>query len=185
VNQEPDARPAALLAVEPGRVEAQHERPHHPIVRPAHLPATSHARRTESPVRIVARRLPSSGPAAIDHAAVEHPLQRPLKVVMRRGCRPIARDVEAQRHAIRPGTRAVRHGDRDERRVRGPKQPDRGLALRRGDAQLRRTQPALSVRPSAAGDRAMARSRSVSDGGVAEGMPWSRGSSEAMEASSG
>jgi hypothetical protein len=44
---------------------------------------------------------------------------------------------------------------------------------------------ALSIRPSAAGGRAMARSRSVSDGGGAEGRPWSRSSSEAMETSSG
>ena len=43
---------------------------------------------------------------------------------------------------------------------------------------------ALSMRPSVAGGCAMARNRSVSDGGGAEGRPWNRSSSEAMEASS-
>jgi hypothetical protein len=43
---------------------------------------------------------------------------------------------------------------------------------------------ALSMLPFAAGGRATARSRSVSDGGGAEGRPWNRSSSEAMEASS-
>ena len=46
-------------------------------------------------------------------------------------------------------------------------------------------QAALSMRPSAAGGRAMARSRSVSVGVGTEGMPWSRRNSEAKEASSG
>ena len=158
VNLEPDAWPTALLSIEPRWVEAQHERPHHPVVRPAHLPTASRARRIEPPVRIIARRLPPSGPPAISkHTAT-------------------ASDQERERSGTATATNAV-SAARSSQTEAWPC----AVAMRSWGGP----QAALSMRPSAAGGRAMGRSRSVSDAGGAEGRLWSRSSRETTETSSG
>ena len=148
MNANADPRsPPDFRAVQPRRIQPQHDRPADRIVLRLHLPAATAARGSHPPIRIVERRLPAAGAPAVHHAAVEHPLQRPLEVIVRRRRRPITSHIEADRHCIGPRAAAIGYQDRDEYRVGSTQQPDPGVALASADPDLRKT-PGCAVDPA-------------------------------------
>src|SRR5688572_26878777 len=105
----------------------------------AHFPATASPVCPEPPVRIIPGRLPATVPPPEHNAAVEHPPEVQLKVIVLRSRCAVALGVDTQHEVVAPLRSGVRRPGGDEDRVDRSKEPHLRSPLTSEDADLRRT----------------------------------------------
>ena len=120
-----EARGRVRAARKPRSLQSQAHPPSSGDFARGHRPAATRVIRAESPVRIAPGWLPAVPPSSKHHAAVEHAPEHPLEVVVLRGGRGVAREVEAHHDLVTPPPRGVRNPAEHEHRVGTAKQPER------------------------------------------------------------
>ncbi len=119
VRTKGDARASPRFAGEPGAVQPEYQRPAPGSLARADRPSPTLPGSAQSPIGIPTRRLPSRAATTIDHAAVHHPAEVPLKVVMSRDRATVTGHVQADHEIVAPIRRGVRHPGRP--RTRNPR----------------------------------------------------------------